>query len=182
MRGLTKILLVLLVISLSVLLISGAHAASLYSNSASCKKISVSGSENNIIFRDKSQKPMAYYQEMAKAMKEMSPYNEYKFNYYLETRKNACKIKTTKSTVVLEVRDISPYLGYTIPSRNGKPTQVLFDDSQGWKWWRFLLFHELGHAYGIYWHTDNSTIMCNCGPTSQEYSESQKDIIRGFLK
>jgi hypothetical protein len=126
-------------------------------------------SANTILYKDINGKNYAIWAK--EEFKTRTPFNEtsWKITKYQN--------KVPKGDVLMEVRYINSWgLGIPCNLTNGGNIVInpYFDGDQ-----RFLLFHELGHAYGMPHFEDGSIMATNGGDA--KYRDYQIQIIRNNL-
>ncbi|MFA5857310.1 MAG: hypothetical protein WC867_08155 [Candidatus Pacearchaeota archaeon] len=111
-------------------------------------------------------------------MRTEKPYKEFNYNGFYEEEKYACRdqINERQKDVRIGFGNTRGYRAWGSEGINGNAGEVIFERYEKW---HFLLFHELGHAYG-FGHTNDGSIMDSDGG-DHEYRDYQIDEIRNRL-
>jgi hypothetical protein len=144
-----------------------------------CIKIKGDGNHNLIISSSKyfSEKHMIDWGKwIFDEIKTEKPYDEFEYTLYFEKKEGDC-IGDNKDVRfgIIEVG------GMGLSYWGGSVKYVWFDKDLANMKWHFLLFHELGHCFTEYGHTEDNSIMDRLGGDGK-FRDYQIETIRNNLR
>lgn len=120
---------------------------------------------------------MNYFQWIISEMGTEKPFNEFTYNGYYEEVKGSGNSIKRSNDVSIGLGDAYGHAGWGDPAIN----EVEFNQNLGLDRWHFLLFHELGHIYTKWGHTNDGSMMDANGGDGK-FRDYQIDTIRSNLK